>query len=83
MKNNLILKLVDSSEKECEVTGRMMGGDDVYEIPVSNLKLGLLKWPQGGNPDHSINIIAVGDDFVKLSVRNVAGTWEEYTLHFG
>lgn len=83
MKNNLILKLVDSSEKECEVTGRMMGGDDVYEIPVSNLKLGLLKWPQGGNPDHSINIIAVGDDFVKLSVRNVAGTWEEYTLHVG
>lgn len=83
MKDNLILKLVDSSSKECEVTGRMMGGDDVYEIPVSQLKPGLLKWPQGGDPDHSINIIAVGKDFVKLSVRNVSGTWEEYTLHLG
>lgn len=83
MKDNLILKLVDSSSKECEVTGRMMGGTDVYEIPVSQLKPGLLKWPQNDEPDHSINIIAVGEDFVKLSVRNMAGTWEEYTLHFG
>ena len=83
MKDNLILKLVDSSEKECEVTGRLMGGKDEYEIPVSVLKPGVLKWPQGGDPDHSINIIAVGEDFVKLSVRNVAGTWEEYTLHVG
>ena len=83
MKNNLILKLVDSSSKENEVTGEMMGGSDVYEIPVSKLKPGLLKWPQEGDPDHSINIIAVGEDFVKLSVRNVAGTWDEYTLHVG
>lgn len=85
MKDNVILKLVDSSEKECEVTGRMMGGDDVYEIPVSQLipGNGLLKWPQQGEPDHSIIIKEVGDDYVLLTVRTVSGTWYEYTLHIG
>ena len=83
MKNNLILRLVDSSSKECEVTGRMMGGNDVYEIPVTKLKLGFVDWPQNGRPDHSINILAIGENSVKLSVRSVSGSWNEYTLQLG
>ena len=35
-----MLKFVDSTYKECEVTGRDMGGDDVYYMPLSSLKLG-------------------------------------------
>ena len=83
MKNNVILKLVDSSSKECEVTGRMMGGDDVYEIPVSLLVPGFVKWPQKGNPDHSIVVDAIGEDFVQIKVRDVAGTYNPYTLRLG
>jgi hypothetical protein len=83
MKNNVILKLVDSSSKECEVTGRMMGGDYTYEIPVSLLVVGLVKWPQKGEPDHAVVVKGIGEDSIEIAVRNVAGTYEPYTLRLG
>ena len=84
MKNNLILRLIDSSSKECEVTGRMMGGDDVYEMPVSKLKPGWVQWPQTRHPDHSVTILTIGDDFVEFTVRDVAGSVNgPYTIHVG
>ena len=83
MKNNLILKLVDSSSKECEVTGRMMGGDYTYEIPVSLLVVGRVEWPQERKPDHVVVVKEIGEDFIEIDVRNVAGTYEPYTLRLG
>lgn len=83
MKNNVILKLVDSSSKECEVTGRMMGGDDTYEIPVSLLEVGLVKWPQKGKPDHVVVVKEIGEDSIEIAVRSVSGTYEPYTLRLG
>jgi len=84
MKNNLILRLVDSSSKECEVTGRMMGGDDVYEIPISGLKLGSVNWPQRGDPDHTVHVLSVGKDVVKVDVRTVSGHLDgPFELHVG
>lgn len=84
MNETLILRLVDSSSKECEVTGDLMGGDDVYEIPVSKLKPGWVKWPQEGHPDHSVTIVSIGNDFVELTIRDVSGSIDgPYTLHVG
>ena len=84
MNETLILRLVDSSSKECEVTGDLMGGDDVYEIPVSKLKPGWLEWPQKRLPDHSITIVSIGDGFVELTIRDVSGSVNgPYTLHVG
>ena len=40
MSKILMLKFVDGTSKECEVTGREMGGDDVYYMPLSSLELG-------------------------------------------
>ena len=34
----LTLKFIDGSYKECEVTGKAMGGDDVFYKPLSALK---------------------------------------------
>ena len=83
MKNNVILKLVDSSSKECEVTGRMMGGDYTYEIPISLLVVGPVKWPQKREPDHIVVVKEIREDSIEIAVRNVAGTYEPYTLRLG
>lgn len=84
MPNNLILKLKDSSFKECEVTGRELGGDEYYEIPLAVLKPGLLEWPRNlKSPLHSIEIMEVGEDYVTLQWRNVPGTGTTCTLRLG
>ena len=84
MADNRILKLVDSSYKECEVTGRDMGGDDIYEIPIANLQPGYIFWPQRGEPRHSVKVINVGDDYITLSVTGVPrGVNGPYTLRIG
>lgn len=94
MADNRILKLVDSSYKECEVTGRDMGGDNIYEIPIANLQPGYIFWPQRGKPRHGVNVIEVGDDFITLSVTDVAnstngpymlrvGDKKSYSYYFG
>lgn len=41
MSKILMLKFVDGTSKECEVTGREMGGDDVYDKPLSSLEYGV------------------------------------------
>lgn len=84
MADNRILKLVDSSYKECEVTGRDMGGDDIYEIPIANLQPGYILWPQRGEPGHSVKVINVGDDYITLSVTNISRSVNgPYTLRVG
>lgn len=84
MADNRILKLVDSSYKECEVTGRDMGGDDIYEIPIANLQPGYIGWPQSGRPNHDVEVIKVGEDYITLSITNVArSTNGPYTLRVG
>lgn len=84
MKNNLILKMVDGSYKECEVTGRDMGGMEEYEIPFHELKPGFVRWPQAGIPNHSVEIGEVGEDFVVARIYHVAGQSEPWaTIHAG
>lgn len=84
MANHLLLKLLDGSSKECEVTGREMGGEKIYEIPLALLKPGLLEWPTNLNhPSHSIIVEETGEDYVKLRVGNVARSYTTYTLHCG
>ncbi|MBE6196288.1 MAG: hypothetical protein E7137_04245 [Rikenellaceae bacterium] len=84
MADNRILKLVDSSYKECEVTGRDMGGDDLYEIPVANLKLGYIDWAQSKRPNHNVNVIEIGEDYITLSITNVSRSVNgPYTLRVG
>ena len=84
MKENLLLRLKDSSSKECEVTGEEMGGDVFYEIPVSLLKPGLVEWPKNsGSPTHAIVVKEIGDDYLSIEVRDAAGTYHPVTLHEG
>lgn len=75
MNENLILKFVDSSSKENEVTGDMMGGTYEYEIPVEGLKNGTIAWPQHSyhRPDHYVDVLAVGKGVVKVKVRHFNG----------
>lgn len=71
---NIFLQLIDSSYKVNEVTGKDMGGDYVYNIPVSNLRVGeMVCWPQNRIPDHSVNILEIGEDYVTVDVRCVSG----------
>ena len=84
MADNRILKFIDSSYKECEVTGRDMGGDYEYEIPVESLALGSVKWPQNRIPDHGVYIIEIADDCIKVEVFNVSHRCSEhFTLYRG
>ena len=94
MAEELVLRFVDSSYKECEVTGRDMGGDDTFEKPLSTLKRGCVEWGGRFDPNHSVCIQSVDDDSVEVSVttvsRNVLGpkrlgvgeTWR-YSYMFG
>lgn len=54
-----------------------MGGDDHYEIPLSGLKPGTVKWPSATQPEHSVHVVCVGRDFVEVNViaisRNIHG----------
>ena len=40
----LTLEFVDGSSKECEVTGREMGDESVYYVPLSSLKPGIINF---------------------------------------
>ena len=82
MNENIILKFVDSSSKENEVTGDMMGGRYEYEIPVEGLRIGTITWPQHSyhRPDHYVEVVGIGKGVVKVKVRhsngNVDGPYE-------
>lgn len=70
----LMLKFVDSTYKECEVTGRDMGGDDVYYMPLSSLKLGRVAWDTNNNHiNHYVEVCEMGADFVVVEVYNWRG----------
>lgn len=73
MNENLILKLVDSSDKENEVTGERMGGNYVYEIPVAGLRIGWVKWPSRRSPDHAVNVTSIGKGVIHFTVRTASG----------
>lgn len=84
MNENLVLKLVDSSSKENEVTGDMMGGDYVYEIPVAGLRIGFVKWPQSRQPDHSVQVVGIGKNVIKVIVHTASRNQEgPYEIHLG
>ena len=52
--NEYELVLKERSSKECEVTGRDMGGTDIFTCPISKLQKGLSpKWtPESGYGDY-------------------------------
>lgn len=80
----LVLRFVDSSYKECEVTGRDMGGDDLFEIPLSSLKCGVVDWAQKYIPNHSVHIQEVGSDYVVAHVTTVSrSVLGPKTIHIG
>lgn len=65
----LTLKFVDGSYKECEVTGRIMGGEHVYYKPLSSLTKGCIGWESGAEPDHNVYVLEVGKDYVVVEVK--------------
>ena len=65
----LTLKFVDGSYKECEVTGRSMGGEHVYYRPLSSLTKGCIGWESGAEPDHNVYVLEVGKDYVVVEVK--------------
>ncbi|MBQ8482753.1 MAG: hypothetical protein IJ504_00440 [Bacteroidales bacterium] len=65
----LTLKFVDGSYKECEVTGRIMGGENVYYRPLSSLTKGCIGWDSGAEPDHNVYVLEVGEDYVVVEVK--------------
>jgi len=80
----LTLKFVDGSYKECEVTGRSMGGQNVYYRPLSSLKKGCIGWESGPTPDHNVYVLEVGKDYVVVEVKGWGrGKIGPYTLYEG
>lgn len=90
----LTLKFVDGSYKECEVTGRSMGGQNVYCRPLSSLKKGCIGWESGPTPDHNVYVLEVGEDYVVVEVKGwgrekigpytlYEGTEKGYSYMFG
>lgn len=65
----LTLKFVDGSYKECEVTGRSMGGEHVYYRPLSSLTKGCIGWESGAKPNHNVYVLEVGKDYVVVEVK--------------
>ena len=65
----LTLKFIDCSYKECEVTGRDMGGDDIFYKPLSALKPGRVDWGVDRTwADHHVEVLEVGKDYVVVEV---------------
>ena len=80
----IILRLIDSCSKECEVTGEQLGGDYYYEIPLSMVHPGNVLWPKLRTPDHSVTIESVGSKSVTFKVRDVSGSVDgPYTIQVG
>lgn len=82
----LTLKFIDGSWKENEVTGKDMGGEDLFFIPLSKLSLGRIKWDVDKYIylHHFIDVLEVGDNYVELSVTSWQGTdWGTYKLYNG
>ena len=74
MSKILMLKFVDGTSKECEVTGREMGGDDVYYMPFSSLELGRVAWNNNDTyMNHYVEVCELGADFVVVEVYNWRG----------
>lgn len=74
MSKILMLKFVDGTSKECEVTGREMGGDDVYYMPFSSLELGRVPWNNNDTyMNHYVEVCELGADFVVVEVYNWRG----------
>lgn len=73
MERTLSLKFVDGSSKECEVTGREMGGSNVYIKPLSSLKKGRIDWGDNRHADHSVHVLEKGEDYVVVKVKNFIG----------
>ena len=84
MEDNRILKFVDSSYKECEVTGRDMGGDDCYEMPVKDLKIGRVNWPNEKRyTNHSVYITEITEETVAVEVYHVSRNSTKLVLRRG
>lgn len=83
MAKTLTLKFVDGSSKECEVTGRDMGDENVYYAPLSSLKPGIVNFNQNRTIEHHIKVHEVGKDFAVVEVvswrgHNVGGPYKLY-----
>lgn len=69
-----VLVLICSSDKECEVTGKSMGGDYRFECPVSQLRPGsYIHWTACSYmdmPESSVICESVEDDKVVLTQYN-------------
>ena len=89
----LMLKFIDGSYKECEVTGKAMGGDYVYYKPLSSLKPGRVDWGVDRTwADHHVEVLETGKDQVVVEVKDrhkggpyklYEGQKEGYSYMFG
>jgi hypothetical protein len=73
MARSLMLKFVDGSSKECEVTGRNMGGTTTYYKPLWALKKGEVDWASKSSPDHTVIVKELDNDKVVVDVKNNRG----------
>ena len=83
--NEYELVLEDSSSKECEVTGREMGGTEENTCPVSELIAndGTPRWSNnyGGYGSVRVTFLSADDEGLHLKIYN--GYDSEYTLKIG
>ena len=71
----LTVKFIDGSYKECEVTGRDMGGEDVYYKPMHSITKGTIKWTENKSSSlgHRVNVVEIGEDYLTVDVTNWRG----------
>lgn len=82
--NEYELVLEDSSSKECEVTGREMGGTEVHTCPVSELIANeQVRWSRdyGGYGSVRVTFLSANEEGVHLNIYN--GYDALYTLKIG
>lgn len=67
------LALIASDQKECEVTGRDMGGTETHVCPLNKMEAGkMVVWEPsyGGYGSVKVTFLGVDDEAVHLSIYN-------------
>ena len=77
MAQEIMLKFVDGSSSECEVTGREKGDEQTFYIPLSSLKCGSLELEGRYEENHYVNVIEVGDDYAVVEVSHRWGSTKD------
>ena len=70
MAQEIMLKFIDGSSSECEVTGRTKGDQQEFYIPLSSLRCGSLELEGRYEENHYVNVIEVGEDYAVVEVSH-------------